>query len=380
MATRRRSKGTGNLVERAEGRWLIRIDHGRNAVTGRRDRRSYLFVGSKQAAQRKMNELLRERDQGTSTPPDRVTVAEWLPGWLERHFAESKITERIRIRYRGIITHHIIPTLGHVRLQALRATDIADLKTRWLTGGEGSTSKRPLSAATVYKHLMVLSQALEEAVQHNILARNPAAAVSKPSVTSRREQRSLTEDEIGDLLKAVAKTRFNVPVRITLSTGLRQAEMLELTWAGIDFDQGVINVKGTKTANSRRQVELSAAMVKLLRAHRQEQRERRMKLGAGWQEHGLVFPCSSGAPWNRRIFYRDYKVLVNGSEVPDPNTVTWHILRHTAASLWIRHGADIFTVSRRLGHASAAFTMDVYAHLLKGQQRVAAEALDHLLA
>ena len=55
-------------------------------------------------------------------------------------------------------------------------------------------------------------------------------------------------------------------------------------------------------------------------------------------------------------------------------------LRHTVASQWIKQGADVFTVSRRLGHASAAFTMDVYAHLLKGQQTVAAEAMDALIA
>jgi integrase len=59
--------------------------------------------------------------------------------------------------------------------------------------------------------------------------------------------------------------------------------------------------------------------------------------------------------------------------------VNWHTLRHTAGSQWILHGADIFTVSRRLGHASASFTMDVYGHLLRGQQREAAKALDHLI-
>ena len=156
--------------------------------------------------------------------------------------------------------------------------------------------------------------------------------------------------------------------------------MLELTWANVEMEGSIINVSGTKTANSRRRVEFSAGMVKLLKNHRQEQRERRLKLGTGWTEMGLVFPCSRGTLWNRRIFYRDYKALVGRSGIVDPGTVTWHTLRHTAASQWIRHSADIFTVSRRLGHASAAFTMDVYAHLLKGQQRVAAEALDHLLA
>lgn len=54
--------------------------------------------------------------------------------------------------------------------------------------------------------------------------------------------------------------------------------------------------------------------------------------------------------------------------------------RHTTASQWIKAGVDLLTVSRRLGHGSASFTMDVYGHLLSGQQRAAAEALDHLIA
>lgn len=112
----------------------------------------------------------------------------------------------------------------------------------------------------------------------------------------------------------------------------------------------------------------------------QRQLERRREFGAVWQEHDLVFPSTIGTPWFRRTFYRDYKKVVDKSVLRDPNTVHWHTLRHTAASEWIRHGVDVFTVSRRLGHASAAFTMHTYGHLLKGQQLTAAEALDNVLA
>ena len=68
-----------------------------------------------------------------------------------------------------------------------------------------------------------------------------------------------------------------------------------------------------------------------------------------------------------------------GADIVVPETINWHSLRHTAASLWLRAGIDVFTVSRRLGHGSASFTMDTYGHLLRGQQRAAAEALDHLI-
>ena len=103
-------------------------------------------------------------------------------------------------------------------------------------------------------------------------------------------------------------------------------------------------------------------------------------LGPVWQETGPVFPSTIGTPWLSRVLYRGYRALLERSGIGDVGTVNWHTLRHTAATQWLRHGVDVFSVSRRLGHSSASFTMDVYAHLLKGQQRQAAEALDYLLA
>ena len=71
---------------------------------------------------------------------------------------------------------------------------------------------------------------------------------------------------------------------------------------------------------------------------------------------------------------------VAGAGISKPEMVVWHTLRHTAATHWIKAGVEIHVVSRRLGHASAAFTMDTYGHMLSGMQRRAAEALDHLIA
>ena len=138
-------------------------------------------------------------------------------------------------------------------------------------------------------------------------------------------------------------------------------------------------VTGSKSKHSRRIIELSSSTIGLLQRHRSQQREHRLRIGPLWHDHDLIFPTLKGTPWPRRIFYRDYKKLVDFSGLEDPDDVTWHTLRHTAATQWILRGVDIFTVSRRLGHASASFTMDVYGHLLKSQQKAAAEALDDVL-
>ena len=117
MGAVRRGKGSGTLVPRGEATWLIRIDQGRNPVTWERDRRNVTVSGTKAAAQKKMTETLGQREQGVAVAPDRITVGEWLPGWLDRHFVEGKISERIRTRCLGIISRHIVPLgwsqIGH---------------------------------------------------------------------------------------------------------------------------------------------------------------------------------------------------------------------------------------------------------------------------
>lgn len=386
----RKDYGSGSIAERSPGRWQVTVSSGRDPRTGKRQRRRFTVRGVRRDAQRALREALQQRDSGLTASADKMTVGEWLTAWLARHDAEGHISPRTHDRYRGILERHLVPGLGRLRLQQLRPDHLADLKARWLSGdGDG----QPLAGATIHKHFVVLRQALADAVTAGVILRNPADAVSAPSVKAATERRALTEDEIADLLAASRGSRYDAPIRFTLAAGVRQGELLAVRWEDVDFDAGSVAIRRTlsyvggetmfrtpKTANSRRTIEISGPTVQLLRAHRIRQAEHRLQLGALWQENGLVFPSLIGTPWLARPFYRGYRGVLARSEIRDVATVNWHTLRHTAASQWLRHGADVFSVSRRLGHASAAFTMDVYAHLLKGQQKQAAEALDYLLA
>ena len=166
-----------------------------------------------------------------------------------------------------------------------------------------------------------------------------------------------------------------------------------MKWEDLDLDSGTVTVRRTlrrvkgrglvpgppKTKNARRSIELSGATVALLKGHRSGQAGHRLLLGPAWEDQRLVFPAA-GRPWWPENFAHEFKRLVRASGVDDPDTVTVHTLRHTGATHWIRAGANLFAVSRRLGHASAAFTMDTCGHMLPGMQRAAAGALDHMLA
>ena len=139
----------------------------------------------------------------------------------------------------------------------------------------------------------------------------------------------------------------------------------------------VLTVRHPK--NGLRRVELSRRTLAQLQAHRTRQAEHRLRVGPAWRDHDLVFPSAEGTLWEARNLYRDYRQCLVASDIRDISEVNFHSLRHTAASLWIRAGVELLTVSRRLGHATTSFTTDTYGHMYPGQQRAAAEVLDHLL-
>ena len=78
----------------------------------------------------------------------------------------------------------------------------------------------------------------------------------------------------------------------------------------------------------------------------------------------------------RRNLLRDYKLLLKKAGLPE---IRFHDLRHTAASLMLNHGIPVIVVSRRLGHAKASITLDVYGHLIPSMQAEAAELIDALI-
>ena len=376
--------GAGSVEERSSGRWRVTVELPREALTGRRRRRRFTVRGSRRDAQRALREALRERDHG-GVEPSRTTVAEWVTRWLAQRVEDQAIGALVARNYRLNIRKHIVPALGHVRLRDLRPDHVLELK-------EGLS--KTLAPATVGKVMGILRQSLDAAVRHHLLIHNPASVVPKPSVAvATRERRALDEGEIAALLRLAENTDHDVIIRFALATGARQAELLGATWASVDLERGSFVVRQTlqhvegefrvvppKTRRSRRTIELSDATVALLRRHRAEQQAARMALGPAWEDRDLVFPGPVGGYQHRRTLYGGFRRLLDESGIADSGAVNFHSLRHTAASQWIRTGVDLLTVSRRLGHGSASFTMDVYGHLLSGQQRAAAEALDHLIA
>jgi integrase len=131
-----------------------------------------------------------------------------------------------------------------------------------------------------------------------------------------------------------------------------------------------------KTSRSRRVVDLDPATVAALKKYRAGQLEQRLLVGAGYRDHDLVFAMPDGTPLNPDAVGRAFTREVEKTKLP---RIRFHDLRHSHATHLLAAGVNVKIVSERLGHATVAFTLDTYAHVMPGQQADAAAAVAALI-
>lgn len=360
----RAAQGTGSIRQRPDGRWEARITVGANPGTGKPIRRS--IYGDTQAAVRKeMTSLLREIDRGTYQTPNRITVREWLKIWLETYCTGLKpLTVSA---YDTAIRTHILPAIGAVQLQGVRGIQIQKLYNDMQSAGKSSKTVKNVSA--------ILHKSFSVAIKQGYLAANPCDAAETPKVT-RPEIHPLTDREIPLFLSAIDAHPYRNAYALCLFAGLREGECLGLSWDGVDFERKRLTVRQqlqkSKTQSSTytvvsstkngkvRVIEPPAIAFDYLRAERVRQAENRLRAGRMWSNlDDLVFTNELGGNLIIETFRRNFKRLAAGIGRPDLRP---HDLRHTCATVAIASGADIKSVQSLMGHATASFTLDVYAH------------------
>jgi len=367
----------GSIRQQSKQSWQICIDTGRGA-DGKRRRLFQTIRGRKADAQKKLNELLVNLEKGIHTPPGRLTVAEHLNQWLQGYVA-TNCSSRTLEGYASIIQHHLIPNLGHIQIKHLHPQAIQSYYGK---------ACETLSARTVHHQHRVLSQSLKYAVRQGYLGRNPAEMVDPPS-PRKKVMRTLTPSEV-EVLFDTAKDSYYYPLYYTaVSTGLRQAELLGLRWRDIDLDllsisvsqvlykrQGVCQFKEPKTSHSRRRVAMTPKLALFLREYRAEREELYRQLGNSLSLDDLLFTSVEGNPIDPGVLSHTFGRIARQAGL---GGVRFHDLRHTFASLMFLRGAKPKVISEALGHASVAFTMDVYSHIIEGMQEDAMELLNEVL-
>lgn len=376
----RNAQGGGSIRQRKDGTWEGRYTVGRDPGTGKQIQKS---VYAK--TQKEVRQLLQQKttaiDEGSYIEPAKMTVGQWLSAWLAEYTGDVKpYTKRA---YATNIKNHIVPALGALRLEKLTPLQVQKFY------NECMREPKSLKPKTVKNIHGVLHSALKQAVMNGLIRSNPTESCTIPRI-ERMEIKPFDDAAEKSFLQAIEGDKYERLFVVDLYTGMRKGEILGLRWSDVDFDQGTITIarqlqvepfKGGRyylapLKNDKERIITPAPYVmQILREQRRHQNEARLLAGSAWDEGeipGLVFTNEIGKHLCHQTIGTRYKKLVTAAGLPDAR---FHDLRHSYAVASIRAGDDIKTVQSNLGHHSAAFTLDTYAHATAQMKKESADRM-----
>jgi integrase len=366
----------GSVFRRGDT-WTYALDLGPDAGGRRRYRRKGGFRTRKDA-QTALHELRRRVDVGQEVN-DKQTVAAWLEIWF---IGKENLRPTTARGYRAHLDKYLIPHLGGMPLERLRAAHISEMMRAIKADGVAG----PITVRRIHA---TLRSALNAAVKQQRISVNPAVHVELPE-TAKRRVRPWEPEELGQFLDYAMRDRLGALYELIAMTGLRRGEAIGLRWMDVELERGFLTVRqqivqlGHQTAIGRpktssgedRRVDLDEATIGCLLGHQLTQAQERSAWGTGYVDQGLVFTRENGEHLHPEFVTRHFQVLTRAAGLRD---VRLHDLRHGQASLMLAAGVSMAVVSKRLGHSSIAITSDTYSHLLEGVGRDAAERASALV-
>jgi integrase len=377
----RRGNGEGSIYQRkTDGKWV-------GSVTLEGGNRKVFYGKTRKEVKDKLTTALYEQQQGTAVKTSQLTVGRFITDWLENTH-KRQIRLRTYERYKESVDLHIIPVLGNIQLQKLQVQHLQSFYTK--------KEKEGLSSTTILGYHHVLHKALDTAVEWGLIVRN-VCDIASPPRRARFEIQPLTVEQAQKLLSTVHGHKWEALFTIALATGMRRGEILGLKWQDINFATGTLQVRRIlsrvptqtperdhvyieaepKTQKSRRSITIAPFALDVLKQHRIQQMEAKLRAGPKWQEHDYVFPSSIGTYLNPNNVVKEFKKLLKQADLPD---IRFHDLRHSAASLLLSAGVHPKIVQEILGHTQISMTLDIYSHILPGMQQDAMSKLHETLS
>ena len=379
---KKNAQGAGTIRKRSGGRWEARYTVGFDPATGKQKQKSIYGKTQKEVRER-LAEITSELDGGTYMEPTKNTVSEWLEVWLETYVRFS-VKPYTLDAYQRVCRNYLSPALGMLRLSALTAPQIQRFYNSLLM-------EKNLSPKTVRNIHGIFHRAMEQAVKLGMIRSNPTELCDLPKAR-RKDIHPMEQDKIGAFLTAIKGNKYELLYLVTLFTGMRQGEVLGLTWDCVDFTHNTLYVnkqlQKTKkvggsytlapTKNSRaRMVTAAPSVMALLKKQRSSQAQAQLLAGSEWENRwGLVFTNELGGHLTHFTVYKHFKEAVRAIGLDEER---FHDLRHSYAVAAIESGDDIKTVQSNLGHATASFTLDVYGHVSQKMRQQSAERMEQFI-
>lgn len=286
---------------------------------------------------------------GVGFIPKDITFSEWAVKWMETYKKPDVSENTYQISYSIPIHKHIIPYFHKVYLTDIKPINIKSFYTK----------KQHLSKSMLSKIQICLNGIFESAIDNELCAKNPCRGISYKSLATKYEKKVYTDNEIL-IVEKLAKDVMP-EVIILLETGLRRGELLGLTWDDVDLKAKTITVnrsiryqKGCPHGvecppkkESYRTNPLSQQAVQTFKSLKKSSK--------------YIFAKEDGMPYLPHNWSNKLKEFMH-TLPPEIPHLTAHELRHTYGTYLRRHGVDIYTIQKIMGHKDIQMTTEIYVH------------------
>lgn len=385
----KRANGEGSISKQGNS-W-------KGVVTAGRDEngkiiRKVFYDKNQRVLLQKMAEFKAEIAKIDYIKPDKLTVEKYLIDWL---YSEKQGT--VSDKYFDSMEYHVkdylIPAFGKITLQKLDKSTIDSKCHQWIENG-GVTGKK-LSPKTVKHILTTLKQAMGYAVDTGKISKNPAAKCRiKKQEDVMNKPKYFTKEEEEQLIQRLdLSNSMDMAILTAIETGLRQGELIALTWGDIYPARNEISVtkslsisknrssdegnnykrvvKSPKTRSSIRVVPISNSLNRDLLAFKSHLEEANFLTG----KDDPVFPSTFGGHLHPSNISHRLNEITSEAGLPK---LSFHKLRHTFTTRLIENGINIKVVQNVLGHSSSAITLDIYSHMTPDSFEKAKESLNQI--
>ncbi|MDF2790597.1 MAG: integrase family protein [Neobacillus sp.] len=386
---------SGTIQKRGENSWFLSVSSGFDGAGKRIRHTKTVKVSSDAEAKKQLALFVAEIEKGQVATSGKMTLDEYFEYW-EENYCKNRHAPKT-IEYNKGLFKRISQALGHKRIDKITPQNLLAFYSNLAEAGvredpnatrrktKVEQKKTTLSPNTIRKYHVLLHTLFAKAEQWQLVAYNPVAKVEAPKAV-KVKKKIYDEEATGKFLYALQKeeVKHQTMAMLCINTGMRRGELFGLQWHHIDFkaktikieqasqymkDKGIF-IKSTKNESSERTLTLPDEILVLLRQHKADQLEQRLKLGGiegKWKGAEEVKDDFVFTTWDGQLAHPDslnswLKKFIVKHNLPH---ATPHTFRHMTATYLITSGTDLRTVAGKLGHANTTTTSVVYAHLLK---------------
>ncbi len=367
--------------KREDQRYEKKITVGRNPDGSLR--RISVYGTTKKELERKVAEIQTDLERGIFLSTETVTFGAVAENWIT--FFKPLISEKMRLRYKGIIDGHLKPLL-EMKVKDLRPMHLQRIINEMAKSGYAQKSMQMVKQTA--------SQVLDHAMQNDLVYRNVFEKLKVPHVESIPRE-PITEEQRDLILRTWKGHRMGVPALIMLYCGLRRGELLALLWSDIDLDNRTLSVtkaadmptnattiKKPKTRAGIRTVPFPNAILPALQWAKNETKS--LYVCPNMTTGGIMSAQAYGQAWRSYMHYLNIQAGGKDRSRINPKIVamepfTAHQLRHSYATMLYDADVDVKTAQKLLGHADFGVTMKIYTHLSAEKETAGIEKLNEHL-